>query len=67
MSKTAILLSGGMDSIALAYWKRPEIAITIDYGQKPAAAEVVASKRGRESSWYGTPSFNSGLFFIGGW
>lgn len=44
MSKSAILLSGGMDSIALAYWKRPEIAITIDYGQKPAAAEIVASK-----------------------
>lgn len=44
MSKTAILLSGGMDSIALAYWKRPEMAITIDYGQKPAAAEIVASR-----------------------
>lgn len=44
MSKSAILLSGGMDSIALAYWKRPEIAITLDYGQKPAEAEVVASK-----------------------
>ncbi len=39
MSKTAILLSGGMDSIALAYWKRPELAITINYGQKPFLAE----------------------------
>lgn len=39
----AILLSGGMDSIALAFWKRPEIAITIDYGQKAAVAELAAS------------------------
>lgn len=41
--KTAILLSGGMDSVALAYWKRPEIAFTIDYGQAPAKAEIQAS------------------------
>ena len=34
----ALLLSGGMDSIALAFWKRPEIAITIDYGQRAAEA-----------------------------
>lgn len=40
----AILLSGGMDSIALAYWKRPEIAITIDYGQKAASTEIAAAK-----------------------
>lgn len=38
-----LLLSGGMDSIAIAYWKRPAIALTIDYGQKPAEAEVDAS------------------------
>lgn len=44
MSKVAILLSGGMDSISLAYWKRPEMAITIDYGQKPAKAEITAAK-----------------------
>ena len=36
---TALLLSGGMDSIALAYWKRPDIALTIDYGQAAADAE----------------------------
>ena len=42
--KTALLLSGGMDSIAIAYWHRPEIAITIDYGQRPAAAEFRAAK-----------------------
>lgn len=44
MSKVALLLSGGMDSIALAYWKRPELAITINYGQKPFLAEMNASK-----------------------
>ncbi len=43
MSK-AILLSGGLDSIALAYWKRPSIAFTINYGQRPAQAEIQASK-----------------------
>lgn len=42
-NKKAILLSGGMDSIALAYWKRPNIAITIDYGQKAAEAEIKAA------------------------
>lgn len=39
----ALLLSGGMDSIAVAYWKRPEIAITINYGQKAADAETAAA------------------------
>jgi 7-cyano-7-deazaguanine synthase len=42
-NKTAILLSGGMDSMALAYWKKPEYAITIDYGQNCAEAEIKAS------------------------
>jgi 7-cyano-7-deazaguanine synthase len=46
MSK-AILLSGGIDSIALAYLYREEIslAITLDYGQKSALTEVQVSKR----------------------
>jgi 7-cyano-7-deazaguanine synthase len=39
----AILLSGGLDSIALAYWRRPEVAVTIDYGQRPAKAELTAA------------------------
>lgn len=39
----AILLSGGMDSIALAFWKLPDIAITVHYGQKAAEAEVRAA------------------------
>lgn len=43
--KTALLLSGGMDSLCLAWWKRPEVAITIDYGQLSASAEVAASAK----------------------
>lgn len=39
----AILLSGGMDSVALAYWRRPDIAMTIDYGQIAASAELRAA------------------------
>jgi 7-cyano-7-deazaguanine synthase len=41
--KSALLLSGGMDSIALAWWCRPDLAITIDYGQRPATAEITAA------------------------
>jgi 7-cyano-7-deazaguanine synthase len=42
--RTALLLSGGMDSIAVAYWRRPAVVITIDYGQLPAAAEIRAAE-----------------------
>jgi len=42
--KKGLLLSGGMDSTSIAYWKRPDLAITIDYGQRPAAGEVRAAK-----------------------
>lgn len=41
--KTGLLLSGGMDSIAIAWWKRPHWALTLDYGQKAAAAEKLAA------------------------
>lgn len=41
--KQALLLSGGMDSSAIAYWKRPDITITIDYGQSPAPGEMRAA------------------------
>lgn len=37
--KNALLLSGGMDSLTLAWWKRPDLAITLDYGQRAAEAE----------------------------
>ncbi|MHB1563275.1 MAG: 7-cyano-7-deazaguanine synthase [Leptospirillum sp.] len=42
--KVGLLLSGGMDSICIAYWKRPDVAFTIDYGQLPADAEIAASE-----------------------
>lgn len=39
----ALLLSGGIDSGSLAFMLRPEWAITINYGQKAAKAELNAS------------------------
>lgn len=39
----AVLLSGGMDSAALAFWLKPDLAITVDYGQLPAAGEIRAA------------------------
>lgn len=38
-----LLLSGGIDSIAIAAWRRPAVCLTIDYGQRPAAAELQSS------------------------
>lgn len=38
-----LLFSGGMDSTALCYWHRPEVAVTVDYGQRCAAGEVRAA------------------------
>ena len=38
-----LLLSGGMDSVALAYWKRPAFAYTVDYGQLAAEGEIRAA------------------------
>jgi 7-cyano-7-deazaguanine synthase len=39
----AALLSGGLDSIALTYWQRPDVTITADYGQKAAATEIAVA------------------------
>lgn len=39
-----LLLSGGIDSSALAFWKRPPVCLTVDYGQLPASAEISAAK-----------------------
>jgi 7-cyano-7-deazaguanine synthase len=39
-----LLLSGGLDSAALAAWRRPEFSLTVDYGQVPAKAEIAAAK-----------------------
>ncbi|KAB2704007.1 MULTISPECIES: 7-cyano-7-deazaguanine synthase [Brucella] len=41
--RKALLLSGGMDSTCLAYWRRPDLAITIDYGHKAAKGEIRAA------------------------
>lgn len=41
--KTALLLSGGMDSNAVAWWTKPDVAYTVDYGQLAAQAEIQAS------------------------
>jgi 7-cyano-7-deazaguanine synthase len=38
-----LLLSGGMDSIAVAHWIRPAIALTVDYGQRGALGEIRAA------------------------
>ena len=40
---SAVLLSGGMDSTALAHWLRPTYAITVDYGQAAAWGELRAA------------------------
>lgn len=40
-----LLLSGGIDSAALASWFRPDVCLTIDYGQRAAAAEIQASRQ----------------------
>lgn len=42
--KKGILLSGGIDSICLAYGIKPEIAYTLDYGQTVAEREIYVSK-----------------------
>jgi len=38
-----LLLSGGIDSISLAAWRHPKICLTVDYGQRPAKAEIAAA------------------------
>lgn len=43
--RSAVLLSGRVDSIAIAWWRRPEVAITIDYGQLAAPTEIAAAAR----------------------
>lgn len=38
-----LLFSGGLDSTALAWKLRPEVCLTIDYGQRPARGEIAAA------------------------
>ncbi|EFK55804.1 7-cyano-7-deazaguanine synthase [Sphingobacterium spiritivorum] len=42
--KQGLLLSGGVDSICLAYGLKPDIAYTINYGQIPASREIYVSR-----------------------
>lgn len=44
-----LLLSGGIDSTCVAAWLRPEACLYLDYGQRPARAEAVASARVAQS------------------
>lgn len=44
-----VLLSGGMDSAALALWQRPDIGLFLDYGQPSAASERRASLQVRDA------------------
>lgn len=41
---SCLLLSGGLDSVALCYLERPALALTIDYGQLAAEAEINAAE-----------------------
>ena len=39
-----LLLSGGLDSAAVAAWQRPDHCLVVDYGQAPAGAEARAAE-----------------------
>jgi 7-cyano-7-deazaguanine synthase len=39
-----LLISGGLDSTCIAWWRRPAGALFVDYGQKPAAGELTAAR-----------------------
>lgn len=39
----ALLFSGGLDSSALAWAHHPDLCVTVDYGQRAAAGERIAS------------------------
>lgn len=39
----ALLFSGGMDSTVIAAWLRPDVLVTIDYGQRSAEGELRAA------------------------
>lgn len=44
-SRSLLLLSGGLDSTALAAIERPALCLTVDYGQRPAQAELRAAHK----------------------
>lgn len=40
-----LLLSGGIDSAAVASWYRPSLCLTINYGHRAAHSEITSSKQ----------------------
>lgn len=40
-----LLLSGGVDSAAIAAWKKPDLCLFVDYGQRPADGERRAARQ----------------------
>lgn len=44
MKSKAVLLSGGFDSTAVAAIEQPNFGVFVNYGQRPALAELTASK-----------------------
>ncbi len=59
MCRSVSLSGAAIDSIAIAYWKRPSVAFRIDYGHAIAAAENEASIRVVRHSVLGTTCFRS--------
>jgi 7-cyano-7-deazaguanine synthase len=43
MRMRLLLFSGGLDSSALAHRERPDVCLTVDYGQRPARGEIAAA------------------------
>jgi len=39
-----LLISGGLDSSAIAWWLRPQVCVTVNYGQRAARGEMAASE-----------------------
>jgi 7-cyano-7-deazaguanine synthase len=61
-----LLLSGGLDSAALAAWHRPEFGLFIDYGQRPRKAEARAAGAVAEELGIRLATVKLGLSELGG-
>jgi 7-cyano-7-deazaguanine synthase len=68
--EAVLLLSGGVDSTALAALVRPALTVFVDYGQRPADAESRAARRVAEAldlpflaTTLNLGDFGSGLLF----
>ena len=63
--KRAILLSGGVDSSAIAFLERPQLAIVVDYGQLPAVGERRAAHAIANSAGYSVGNDSDQLLVAG--